>query len=129
MRKTRPHEIDAVLKLDGPARFAHFVKRVVDEERAWGLWSSGWGLMANDDGAQVFPFWPASEYAERCRIGDWAGYEVKEISLDDLQNDVLPRMQMQGVLAGVFPTPGGKGVVVPTKELIAALAEEERRYE
>ena len=50
MRKTSPKEVEAVLRLDGPARYQHFLKRVVDTEAAWGLWKDGWALMADENG-------------------------------------------------------------------------------
>ena len=129
MRRTSERELEAVLRLEGPKRFTHFVKRIVDEERAWGLWSDGWALMANADGTQVFPLWPASEYAELHRTGDWAGYEVREIALDDLLEELIPKLAERGVLPGVFPTPTGSGVTPTPEELASALRKELERYE
>jgi hypothetical protein len=129
MRKTPQKEIEAVLGLDGPARFDHFVKRVVDEERAWGLWNGGWALMAASEGEQVFPLWPAREYAEVCRVGDWSVYEPEEIPLQDLLDELLPKLKGSRVQPGVFPTPHGKGVTPTIDELEAALREELERYE
>lgn len=129
MRRTNEHEIQAVLRLEGPERFNHFVKRVADEERAWGLWKDGWALMTNSEGAQVFPIWPASEYAELQRIGEWAGYEPREIALADLLEELLPKLAERGVLPGVFPTPTGKGVTPTAEELATALRKELESYE
>jgi hypothetical protein len=129
MRKAGDKEIEGVLKLDGPARFAHFVKRVVDEEMAWGLWKDGWALMADSDGTQVFPLWPAREYAELCRIDDWAGYEPREIPLQSLLDELAPKLSERKVRPGVFPTPGGKGVTPSVDELCGALREELDKYE
>ena len=121
MRPISEKEIQAVLRLDGPARFSHFVKRVVDFEEAWGLWSEGWALMENSEGTQVFPLWPAREYAELNRIGDWAEYEPKAISLAELLDNYLPDFAARGILPGVFPTPKGKGVTLSANELAASL--------
>jgi hypothetical protein len=121
MKPKSDKEIQAVLRLDGPDRFRHFIKQVVDFEEAWGLWSDGWALMANSDGAPVFPLWPAREYAELSRIDDWAEYEPRRISLADLLNDLLPGFQERGVLPGVFPIPTGKGVTPTANELASAL--------
>ena len=79
MRHTSEREIRAVLLLDSSKRFSHFVKRVADEERAWGLWNSGWALMATEDGRQVFPLWPASEYAELHRLGPLCQRRVRQL--------------------------------------------------
>jgi hypothetical protein len=129
MRITSAKELESVLRLDGPARFKHFVKRVVDDESAWGLWKDGWGLMADDDAKLAFPLWPAKEYAELCRTGNWSEYSVEQIPLETLLNDILPRMSQERVLPAIFPTPGGKGVTPSVEELIQALEEESLKYE
>jgi hypothetical protein len=129
MRTTKPKEIEAVLRLDGPARFRHFVKRVVDEERAWGLWSDGWALMADDEGRSAFPLWPARAYAELCRAPEWRHFEPRFLSLEELMSELAPRWRAHGVLPAVFPTPAGRGVTISVDELCAALAEELRHYE
>jgi hypothetical protein len=129
MRHTSEREIQAVLGLDGPKRFSHFLKRVADEEVAWGLWHDGWALMANSDDSQVFPLWPAREYAELHRVGEWVAYEARGIPLADLLDQLLPKLAEAGVLAGVFPTPKGKGVTPMPEELAAALRKELEHYE
>lgn len=121
MKPKSDREIQAVLGLDGPGRFRHFVKQVVDFEEAWGLWDNGWALMANDDETLVFPLWPARDYAELNRIGDWENYEARPIELKELLEELLPDFRERGVLPGVFPTPTGKGVTPTPEELASAL--------
>ena len=128
MRRTTGKEIQSVLRLDGPARFNHFIKRVVDPEAAWGLWKEGWALMMNDDGTQVFPLWPAREYAELHSTGNWAEYEAREISLADLLDELVPKLAQGGMLPGVFPTPRGKGITPTPEEFAAALRKELENY-
>jgi len=117
-----------MLRLDGAARFRHFVKSVADWEVAWGLWQEGWALMGDSKEEQVFPLWPAREYAAACQTDEWIDYEPKEISLSDLLDEVLPRLKSEGFRLGVFPTPEGKGVTVTVDELDQALREEMERY-
>src|SRR5262245_54358173 len=100
MKPKSDKEIQAVLGLDGPARFQHFLKRVVDSEEAWGLWKDGWALMRNNDNVMVFPLWPAQEYAALSRLGDWKEYEPKAISLEELMQEFLPKFQEDGILPG-----------------------------
>ena len=129
MRRTSEMEIEAVLALDGPARFDHFVKRVADSEVAWGLWrGDGWVLMANDDGKQVFPMWPAREYAQLHCTQDWAGSEVRQIPLTELVGELLPKLEQRGILPGVFPTPSGRGPTPAPATLADALRKESQRY-
>ena len=129
MKQTSEKEVRAVLQLDGQARFDHFVKTVAAWEAAWGLWKEGWALMANSDETRVFPLWPAREYAELFRTGDWIDHEVEEIPLERLLGELLPKLADRGILAGVFPTPAGKGVTCNADELAARLRKELENYE
>jgi hypothetical protein len=129
LRRTTPKEIEAVLRLDGLMRYKHFVKRVVDDEQAWGLWKNGWALMADGAGRSVFPLWPAREYAELCAVGEWDGYVAEEIALADLIDELLPKLVEREVRPGVFPTPTGKGVTPSAPELVEALRTEMENYE
>jgi hypothetical protein len=128
MRTTSLKEMQAVMRLDGPARFQHFVKRVVDSEAAWGLWKDGWALMRDDAGVEVFPLWPAREYAEASRTGAWSEYQAERIDLDDLLGDLLPKLAASSVAPGVFPTTFGKGVTPTVQELESALRREMEKY-
>jgi hypothetical protein len=85
--------------------------------------------MANDDGMQVFPLWPAREYAELHRTGDWSVYEARPIPLAELLDELLPKLAERGALPGVFPTPNGKGVTPRAEELSRALRDELQKYE
>ncbi len=96
---------------------------------SWGLWDDGWAMMEDGGGHAVFPLWPAREYADVYRTGDWSKYVPKEIPLADLLDRLLPQFREKGVLPGVFPTPAARGVTVNAGELEAALREEALRYE
>ena len=85
-------------------------------------------MAGTDDGNRVFPLWPLKEYAEACAIDIWAGYDPREIPLDDLMNFLLPQLTVDGVLPGVLPTPEGKGATPSTDELEAALRNELQNY-
>jgi len=82
--KVNAKQLAVVLGLSGPKRYEHFVKVVVDWQEAWGLYQDGWALAGTDDGEQVFPLWPAREYARICSDKEWEGYTPRAISLDDL---------------------------------------------
>jgi Protein of unknown function (DUF2750) len=127
-RVTTQKEIEAVLRLDGPTRFQHFVKRVADAELAWGLWQGGWAMMGDDAGSSAFPLWPAQEYAALLRTDDWAAMEPSRIELDRLLEELLPTLLRSATRLAVFPTPGGRGVVVTADALEAALRRELERY-
>ncbi|RZN07562.1 DUF2750 domain-containing protein [Bradyrhizobium genosp. SA-3] len=123
-----PKQMAAVLALPGIKRFEHFVKVVADRQALWGLYRDGWALAAADDGATVFPLWPAEEYAEVCASNEWSGYEPRSITLSDFIEVLLPKLQQDGVLPGVFFTPASKGVTPSADELKSALEAELQKY-
>ncbi|MBC5768491.1 DUF2750 domain-containing protein [Ramlibacter albus] len=123
-----PKSFEAVLRLQGPKRFEHFVKVVADREQAWGLFQDGWALAADDEGFSVFPLWPAAEYAELCARDEWRNYAPKPVSVEVLMGELLPRLEREKVLPGVFYTPENKGVTIRSEELAAALEAELSKY-
>ena len=129
-KKTSTQEMQAVLSLPGPQRYEYFVKQVADWEQAWGLFRDGWALAAtNSEGRQVFPVWPSREYAKACAEGIWEGFEPAPISLEDMIEELLPKLQREGTPVGVFYRPDGKGVIRQPAELADDLRTESNRYE
>jgi hypothetical protein len=123
-----PKQVESVLKLPAPERFEHFVKVVADTEQAWGLYEDGWALAGADDGAIVFPLWPAQDYAALCATGEWRNYLPKQISVHDVLSELLPKLELEKVMPGVFYTPEDRGVTVSAAELRKALEAELSRY-
>lgn len=122
-------QIESILKLDGPGRYDHFIKHVVDCQQAWGLYSVGWTIGSDDEGNPTFQLWPAKEYAILCANGLWAGYEPAEIPLEDLVGELLPKLQRENVGLGVFRTPDGQSVMPTVEQLTTDLKAEMERYE
>lgn len=127
--KLHPKQIETVIALPGPDRYNHFIKQVTDSEKAWGLYNGGWALAATSNGEQVFPLWPAEEYAKLCAQNEWAGYEPSVISLDDLMEDLLPQFEIDGILPGIFYTPNNNGVTPEISQLVEDLRQELTLYE
>ena len=128
-RVISPKQIEAVLKLDGPKRYDHFIKQVVDCEQVWGLYCDGWAMGTDDSGKPTFPLWPAKEYAEFSAEGLWAEYEPAEIPLDELVDELLPKLKEDGVGPSVFRTPEGQSVMPSIEQIVADLRNEMTRYE
>lgn len=122
-------QIESILKLDGPRRYSHFVKHIVDCQQAWGLYCEGWAMGSDDNGNPTFQLWPAKEYATLCAYGLWAGYEPAEMPLDDLVEELLPKLHRDSVGVGIFRTPEGQSVMPTIKQLIADLKTEMERYD
>lgn len=121
MKPPSAEEIEAVLKLDGNARYLHLIKRIADCEQAWGLWSDGWALVGNSDDEDASPLWPAREYAELCRIDLWRDYVPRAIPLAKLKDELLPRLREDGTLVAAFPRPDGKGVMPTAEDMLGRL--------
>lgn len=126
--KLSAQQIAAVLALKGPERYEHFIKQVADHQQVWALYSDGWAMGATDSNAAVLPFWPASEYAAACAVGEWAGYEPRSMSVEEFY-ELLDNLEDDEVLPGVFYTPSDKGVVPSHDQLREDLLAELENYE
>src|SRR5712671_3786252 len=103
-----PHdkEVKAVLSLDAPERYDHWIKKVADQREVWSLWQdSGWALAESEGGEQLVPVWPHANCAALAAEGLWQGYEPKAIPLQDWLDRWLPGMKRDKRLVSVFPTP------------------------
>jgi hypothetical protein len=126
--KINKKQIEAVITLPGQKRYNSFIKIVADWEEVWGLYQNGWALAATDDGKQVFPVWPAKEYAQLCTDKEWASYYPQSFSLEDFMGELLPNLKNDGVLPGVFYTPSDNGVTPTVDQLLADLNKELENY-
>lgn len=126
--KINQKQIESVLKLDAPQRYAHCLKRIADCEEAWGLYQDGWALAGDEGGNKIFPLWPAEEYAALCAVELWESYKPEPIPLAELTEELLPSLEKEDILLGVFYTPENKGVVVTTEEFVNHLNYELSRY-
>lgn len=108
--------LNSVVKLSAPKRYNYFIKKVADFEVVWGLYNDGWALSETESGAPIFPFWPQKEFAKFCATGDWEDYEPEEIPLEDFRYRLLPMIERDGVLPGIFYTleDGSVDADVPT---------------
>ena len=122
-------EIEAVLQLPGERRYRYFIKRVADASKLWGLWNDGWATGITDDGQQTMPVWPAPEYADLCRLGDWKDYTPKDIELHYFMEEFLPNLIREGVRVSIFDTPSEDTVIINDSELIDDLKEELSKME
>ena len=110
-------QVKTVVRLPAPQRYEYFVKRVAASGTVWGLYRNGWALANKDDGTLVFAMWPDEEFARLCAEFEWEGYEPQAFSLDELLAELLPQLQQDGLVPGIFRTPGSKGVM-PTPGLL-----------
>lgn len=110
-------QLQAVVMLPGPQRYEYFVKRVAETGVVWSLYRQGWALAKKEDGTLVFPLWPDSEFAQVCADYEWTGYAPQSFALDELMTELLPQLEQDGIVTGVFYTPGARDVM-PTAGLL-----------
>ncbi len=122
--KINEKQIEAVLKLTPEARYKHFMKRIAGTEEVWALYDNGWALVGDDQERQIFPLWPAEEYAKLCASEIWKGYKPALLPLEEVIEELLPTLKKDGIWIGVFYGLDGKGVVVDTEKFIKDLDDE-----
>jgi len=110
-------QVKEVVRLPAQERYAYFVERVAQTREVWGLYRNGWALATKDDGTLVLALWPEREFAQLCAEFEWEGYEAHAFGLDELLDELLPQLQTDGLVPGIFRTPGSKGAM-PTPGLL-----------
>jgi hypothetical protein len=63
-------------------------------------------------------------YAEMCAKDEWSEFKPKPIPLDEFLDELLPGMEEDRIIPGVFWKPDGNAVT-PTHAQLAAHLEEE----
>jgi len=121
-------QIQNVTALDAEARYRHFIGVISDWEEVWGLFDNGWALASTDEERTVFPLWPAKEYATLCAVNEWHGYKEKSFSLDEMLDELLPSLQTDNILLGIFYTVKNRGVIQDVSQFINDLEEELEKY-
>lgn len=121
-------EYETVISLPAHKRYEYFVKKVVDFEEIWGLWQEGWSLMADNEGSECFPVWPAERYAAACATNEWSNYEPRAISLTIWIERWLPGMIRDKLNVAIFPTLNKKGIMLKPERLQHDFEEEMQNY-
>jgi hypothetical protein len=128
MKITR-REIEAVVLLPGRERYGYFIKKVADSNQVWGLWNEGWCMGITDTDQRTIAVWPAAEYAELCRVGDWQKCVPRAIGLQEFMREFLPNLVRDGIRVSIFDTPSEASVLINNDELIHDLEEELSKIE
>lgn len=117
----------AILSMPKERRYEHFIRRVADTGRVWGLVRDGWAIGKTDDGALVFPLWPTSELAQQCAVLEWEGYVPQEFDLQELFDELLPQLEADGILPGITYTPDEYGLTPSHDQLRSDLRARQRQ--
>jgi hypothetical protein len=100
----------AVVSLPKELRYEHFIRRVADTGRVWGLYRDGWAIGKTDDGALVFPLWPTSELAQQCAVLEWEGLRAAGIRFAGTVRRTAAATRSDGILPGITYTPDEYGL-------------------
>jgi hypothetical protein len=123
-------ELQSVLALPGPKRYAHTVKQIADWQQVWGLHSpGGWASAADESGNPAFAIWPHAEYAKACVAGEWADSEPNAIEVHEFLSRILSPLVEQRAMVAVFPIPIGSVVLVTAAQFELDIRSELERVE
>lgn len=127
--KVNDKEIEAISKLEPIKRYQYFIKRVADSEAMYSLIDKegNWAL-ADVEGRTVFSVWSASEFASACALGEWEGFSVKEIAMEEFEDQIIDEIDQNNYLINVFSIKGKSGFVVDLSEFARDLSEEMKKY-
>lgn len=122
-------EIENVTSLEPKERYQYFIKKVADWEVFFTLLTEdGVYALSELEDKKLFPLWSAREFAELCKISGWENYLVKELNLDDLEDEIIDFIVDTDCLINVFPVYDKTGFVVNLQELTRDLSEELKNY-
>ena len=125
-----PKQFESIIALSGEERYEHFIARVSDWEEVWSLKNQqGFVSFGDSEENKGIPFWPHPDYASALATGEWSDCQPQRIELETLLSRWLPGMKKDGVLAAIFPTPRGKGIMVDPEELGSDIWKECEQYE
>ena len=124
----REAEMEAMTSVNGPTRYAYFIKKAADENQVWSLWKDGWSLAEDSNGQKLFPVWPHAKFAHMCAIGNWLDHEARPIEMQVWLDRWLPCISSENRFVAVFPTLNDNGLVLDSNRLAADLRDELQNY-
>lgn len=123
-------EIENVISLEPFERYKYFIKKIADWEIFFTLLNEKGGYALSElDEYNLLPLWSAKEYAELCKTDGWENYTTKELSLEDLENEIAKFVTDTNCLINVFPVYDKTGFVVDLEEFTNDLNEELEKIE
>lgn len=128
--KPNQEEITNVSVLEPFNRYQYFLKKVVDNEMLFTLKtdSNDWASSTVKD-YELYPIWPATEFASNSKTDEWSEFTIIELGLYDFINIILPQIEKEGILLNVFPIGTTTGFVVKINEFIRDISNELKNYE
>lgn len=124
MKVTKEH-IEAISKLNAEERYRYAIKRIADFEAMYTLSNAQDDIVWSElEGKLMVPFWTAPEFATECISGGWEDTQVKMITLDDFDEEIIDFLAENEYLMNIFPVGEKTGFVVDLLEFSRDLAVE-----
>ena len=122
-------EIETVSSLAPVERYKYFIKKVADSKLLYTLVDEK-GLYAISvlDNVKLLPFWSSNEYTELCTEKGWEEFNIKEISLDFFEDEIVDFISENNYLLNIFPVNDKTGFVVDIEEFARDLSTEMKNY-
>ncbi|MDR2271355.1 MAG: DUF2750 domain-containing protein [Sphingobacterium sp.] len=122
-------EISSVVRLIPFERYKYFLKRLADTERMYTLVNGNNEYAFSEvENNYLFSIWPFIEYALLSAVGEWVDYKVKEITLEEFEDEVIDWLEQNNYLINVFSVDSKVGFVVNLMAFVRDLSEELKNY-
>jgi len=122
-------EIEAVSQLEAFQRYEYFIKRVADSEKMYTLVDeNGYFAIADIENTAVLSVWSASDFAKGNAIDEWGSFSVKEITIEEFEEDIIDIIEKNNWLINVFSIKGKSGFIVDLNEFAKDLSTEMQKY-
>lgn len=123
-------EIETVSNLEPFERYNYFIKKIADFEILYSLKSlEGNFAISETDDKYMFPIWSHEEFAKLNLNKEWENFEICEISLEELEEEIFHFVLENNYLINVFPMNNKTGFVVNLEEFKRDLSIELENYQ
>ena len=89
---------------------------------------NGTFAIADIENNAVLSVWSASEFAEENVVDEWRSFSVKEITLEEFEEEIIDMIEKNNWLMNVFSIKGKSGFIVDINEFAKDLSIEMQKY-
>lgn len=99
--------------------YKQFIENMVAQGSIVALYHEGWAMCTTPTGQRGFPIWQNKSLAKLMIKDTWADYQVQEIPLKNLVEQLIPYLRQQKTTLAIDLTPDGHNLMVlPEKFLL-----------
>ncbi|WP_130802329.1 DUF2750 domain-containing protein [Acinetobacter ihumii] len=99
--------------------YKQFIETIVLQKHVIGLYDDGWALCSTPSGQQACAVWHSKNLAKLLQKGSWQAYQVEEISLLTLVQNLIPYLREQNTLLSLNLTPEGQNLLIKPESFLA----------